>query len=276
MVRRRQWRRRREGGEELAVEEEEMVEARRKQIWLGEGFDGRQVRRGGRQRRRGGVLQALGFQRPQDHLCQHPLHLLQHSTSASSLISTATISDGHDGCGFTVAGDPGSYLARFRSVGSETLSDLIKKLDGQGPRVDGLVYDPFLPWALDVAREFGLVGAAFFTQSCAVSNVYYHVRKGILKLPFEEGKAILVPGLPPLERSETPSFVGDYGSFPAFCDMLVNQFSNIDKADWVLFNTFYDLEEEVRYSGRIRVSCARPGWLLHDARLHQGGPITSV
>lgn len=159
--------------------------------------------------------------------------------SASSLISTATISDGHDGCGFTVAGDPGSYLARFRSVGSETLSDLIKKLDG-------LVYDPFLPWALDVAREFGLVGAAFFTQSCAVSNVYYHVRKGILKLPFEEGKAILVPGLPPLERLETPSFVGDYGSYPAFCDMLVNQFSNIDKADWVLFNTFYDLEEEVR------------------------------
>lgn len=166
--------------------------------------------------------------------------------SASSLISTATISDGHDGCGFTVAGDPGSYLARFRSVGSDTLSDLIKKLDGQGMRVDGLVYDPFLPWALDVAREFGLVGAAFFTQSCAVSNVYYHVRKGILKLPFEEGKAILVPGLPPLERSETPSFVGDYGSYPAFCDMLVNQFSNIDKADWVLFNTFYDLEEEVR------------------------------
>ncbi|XP_058205765.1 UDP-glycosyltransferase 74G1-like [Rhododendron vialii] len=165
--------------------------------------------------------------------------------SASSLISTAIISDGYDECGFAGVGDTGSYLARFRSVGSETLSDLIKKLDGQDPRVDGLIYDPFLPWALDVAREFGLVGAAFCTQSCTVSNVYYHVRKGILKLPFEEGKAILVPGLPPLERSEAPSFVGDYGSYPALCDMLVNQFSNIDKADWVLFNTFYDLEEEV-------------------------------
>ncbi|KAE9465615.1 hypothetical protein C3L33_02481, partial [Rhododendron williamsianum] len=46
MVRRRRWRRRREGEEELAVEEEEMVEARRKQIWLGEGFDGRRGEEG--------------------------------------------------------------------------------------------------------------------------------------------------------------------------------------------------------------------------------------
>ncbi|KAG5567164.1 hypothetical protein RHGRI_002654 [Rhododendron griersonianum] len=173
--------------------------------------------------------------------------------SASSLISTATISDGHDGCGFTVAGDPGSYLARFRSVGSDTLSDLIKKLDEQGPRVDGLVYDPFLPWALDVAREFGLVGAAFFTQSCAVSNVYYHVRKGILKLPFEEGKAILVPGLPPLERSEKPSFV--------------EQFEEIA---WGLEETNYSFLWVVRDSERSKL----PEKLVDLARAEKGLLVT--
>ncbi|KAI8574171.1 hypothetical protein RHMOL_Rhmol01G0333800 [Rhododendron molle] len=159
---------------------------------------------------------------------------------------------------------------RFRSIGSETLSDLIKKLDRQGQRVDGLVYDPFLPWALDVAREFGLVGAAFFTQSCAVSNIYYHVRKGILKLPVEEGEAILVPGLPPLERSEMPSFVGDYGLYPVFCDMLVNQFSNIDKADWVLFNTFYDLEEGVALVGSGSAVPELVGYVLHDGLVAPG------
>ncbi|KAB1223560.1 UDP-glycosyltransferase 74E2 [Morella rubra] len=42
-----------------------------------------------------------------------------------------------------------------------------------------------------------------------------------------------------------PSFIYDWGSYPGGLDMLVNQFANIDKADWVLLNTFYELEQEV-------------------------------
>ncbi|TYH64012.1 hypothetical protein ES332_D07G236800v1 [Gossypium tomentosum] len=118
------------------------------------------------------------------------------------------------------------------------------KLGETGHPVDALVYDGFLPWALDVAKQFGIPSAVFFTQSCAVNSVYYHVSKGLLQLPLPVPHVSL-PGLPPLQVSELPSFVARYGSYPAWFDVVVNQFSNIDGADWVFFNIFYDLEKEV-------------------------------
>lgn len=102
-----------------------------------------------------------------------------------------------------------------------------------------------MPWCLDLAKKFGLVGAVFFTQSCAVGSIYYHVQRGLIKVPVTETE-ISVPGLPLLEHQDLPSFVSDFGSYPsALFHLLVDQFSNIDKADWVLCNTFYELEQEV-------------------------------
>ncbi|KAI7983647.1 UDP-glycosyltransferase 74G1 [Camellia lanceoleosa] len=164
---------------------------------------------------------------------------------SSSTIDIDTISDGYDEGGYNQAESPEAYLARLHDVGSRTLADLIKKLDCLGRPVDAIVYDGFLPWALDVAKEFGILGVVFFTQTCAVNSIYYHVHKGLLPLPLSPGSTVLLPGLLPLEPWETPSFVCIYGSFPAFYDLVVNQFSNIDQTDWVLFNTFYKLEEEV-------------------------------
>ncbi|KAL7264060.1 hypothetical protein ACSBR1_002085 [Camellia fascicularis] len=165
------------------------------------------------------------------------------TTTTTSPIDVYTISDGYDHGGLAKAESPAAYLKKFRVVGSQTLADLINKLAHIGHPVDALVYDAFLPWALDVAKQFGIVGAVFFTQSCAVNSIYYHVYEGILSLPLS-GETVLVPGLPQLQPCEMPSFVYSYGSYPAFYDMLINQFSNIQKADWVFFNTFYQLEEE--------------------------------
>ena len=131
-------------------------------------------------------------------------------------------------------------------VGLETLGNLIEKLKSSGCSVDCVVYDAFLPWALDVAKKLGLVGAVFFTQSCTVNNIYYHVHQGMLKLPLSELK-VAVPRLFPLQACDLPSFVYLYGSYPTFFDLVVNQFSNIEKVDWVFCNTFYKLEEKVRY-----------------------------
>ncbi|CBI23328.3 unnamed protein product, partial [Vitis vinifera] len=66
----------------------------------------------------------------------------------------------------------------------------------------------------------------------------------MLKLPLSEPE-VVVPGLFPLQACDLPSFVYLYGSYPAFFDMVVNQFSNIEKVDWVFCNTFYKLEEKV-------------------------------
>jgi pathogen-inducible salicylic acid glucosyltransferase len=164
---------------------------------------------------------------------------------ASSNIALETISDGYDEGGIAEAESAHGYLDRFRRVGSQTLTQLIEKLSSSGGPVDCVVYDPFLPWALDIAKKFGLVGAVLFTQSCAVDNIYYHVHKGVLKVPLSETE-ILLPGLPPLQPQDMPSFIYDFGSDPAYYDTLVGQFHNFDKADWVLVNTFYELEQEVK------------------------------
>ncbi|KAK3011199.1 hypothetical protein RJ639_011561 [Escallonia herrerae] len=42
-----------------------------------------------------------------------------------------------------------------------------------------------------------------------------------------------------------PSFIYVPGSYPAYFELVLNQFLNVDQADFVLVNTFYKLEDEV-------------------------------
>ncbi|KAK8480867.1 hypothetical protein V6N11_051357 [Hibiscus sabdariffa] len=175
------------------------------------------------------------------------LYLANSSFSDSSIsfsFDHHTISDGFDQGGFNQAANAETYLSTFCSVGSRSLAALIMKLGETGHPVDALVYDSLMPWALDVAKQFGVPSGAFFTQSCAVNSVYYHVWKGHLQLPLPRTRVHL-PALPPLQVSELPSFVALHGLYRAWLDVLVNQFSNIDEADWVFFNHFYELETEV-------------------------------
>jgi pathogen-inducible salicylic acid glucosyltransferase len=168
-----------------------------------------------------------------------------HKEAATFNIALETISDGYDEGGEAQAESFRAYFESLRRVGSQTLAELLEKLSTSGCPVDCVVYDAFLPWALDIAKKFGLVGAAFFTQSCAVGNIYYHVYKGVLKVPLSETE-ILLPRSPPLGALDMPSFIYQFGiSHPGAFEMLVGQFSNIDKVDWVLCNTFYELEQEV-------------------------------
>ncbi|CAL5391735.1 unnamed protein product [Camellia sinensis] len=103
----------------------------------------------------------------------------------SNYVQFDTISDGYDEGGFMQAGDVQAYLTRLEATGSKTLADLIKRHQNSDHPIDCIVYDAFLPWALEVAKEFGLAGAAFFTQPCAVNYIYYYAHKGLLKLPVE-------------------------------------------------------------------------------------------
>ncbi|CAL5353344.1 unnamed protein product [Camellia sinensis] len=166
------------------------------------------------------------------------------SEQAVPTIPVETISDGYDQGIIKVS--PEVYLERFREVGLHTLAELIEKLRGTEYPVDCIVYGSFLPWVLEVAKRFGVVGAVFFTQSCAVHNIYYHVYKGLLDLPLVAGsRRSCVAGLPPLETSDLPSFLSVPGSYLPVLELVVNQLSNMDRVDFVLCNTFYELEKEV-------------------------------
>lgn len=140
------------------------------------------------------------------------------------------------------------YLTNFKDIMSPKLSETIAKANSNCRYpVSCVVYDAHLPWFTDMAKELGLIGASFFTQSCAVGSIYCSVYEGKLATNFveEEGPCIDLPGLPKLSKSDLPSFVSDSQSYPDALGVLIGQFSNLDKADWIFFNTFNPLENEV-------------------------------
>ncbi|KAK4566209.1 hypothetical protein RGQ29_002440 [Quercus rubra] len=171
------------------------------------------------------------------------IHNTMQPPSSSSSLQFDTILDGYDEGGFAQAESIHAYLNRMETIGSKTLAELIIKNKNTANPIDCIIYDPFLPWALEVAKKFGIFGAAFFTQTCAVNFIYYHVHHGLLKLPITS-TPISIPGLPVLELEDMPSFISVPGSYPAYFEMVLNQFSSSDKADAVLVNTFYELEAE--------------------------------
>nr|AMQ26133.1 UDP-glycosyltransferase 3 [Pueraria montana var. lobata] len=159
-------------------------------------------------------------------------------------IEVESISDGYDDGGLAAAESLEAYIDTFWRVGSQTLAELVQKLAGSSHPPDCVIYDAFMPWPLDVAKKFGLLAATFFTQTCTTNHIYFHVYKKLLELPLTQTEYLL-PGLPKLEAGDLPSFLNKYGSYPGYFHVVVNQFSNIDKADWVLANTFYELEQGV-------------------------------
>ncbi|MED6136953.1 hypothetical protein PIB30_060477 [Stylosanthes scabra] len=149
--------------------------------------------------------------------------------------------------GFEEAGSYKAYLGLFWKVGPQTLCDLVEKLAKLGYPIDCIIYDSMLPWALDVAKKIGIVGVSYFTQHMAVNSIYYHVHLGKIKVPVIENEIISLPSMPELQLCDMPSFclTCDQYEDPVVLHMLVGQFSNIDKADWVLCNSFYELDKEI-------------------------------
>ncbi|KAF6162307.1 hypothetical protein GIB67_008436 [Kingdonia uniflora] len=163
-------------------------------------------------------------------------------------LGSLTFESFSDGCDQGGIYEPESfkiYLERFETIGSRSIAKLIEKLDKLGDSViKCLVYDSVIPWALDLAKGHDLKGASFFTQSCAVDVIYYNVHRGLLSAPVKES-TVSLPGLPLLELQDLPSYVCDWVSDPVSLDLVLSQFSNIENADWLLFNTFHKLESEV-------------------------------
>ncbi|XP_072957914.1 indole-3-acetate beta-glucosyltransferase-like [Typha angustifolia] len=180
-------------------------------------------------------------------------------------VRLAAISDGHDNGGFGSASSLEAYLDRFDQVGSRTLSELIEERRRSGCPFTCMVYDTFVPWAARVAMQHRLPVVAFSTQSCAVSSVYYYVNEGMLDVP-AAGDTAFIAGLPPMERSEFPSFTLKDGLYPTLAKFALSQF-NLEKVDWVLFNSFDELEGEV-------VTCLKSHW--HAKTVGPCVPLTSI
>ncbi|XP_078165930.1 UDP-glycosyltransferase 79-like [Carex rostrata] len=168
----------------------------------------------------------------------------------AGLVHIATISDGFDKS-VTEVSSVSDYVAQLKSLGSKTLEQLMKTESSAGRPVHVVIYDTFMPWGADVARQFGATTVAFFTQSCAVDTVYGQVWERKLDMPVRARPGQLT-GLPMLEVGDLPSFVLKPGVYPAYVELLTNIFSELDKADEVLINSFYELEtKEAEYMASV-------------------------
>ncbi|CAA0833335.1 UDP-glycosyltransferase 74F2 [Striga hermonthica] len=163
---------------------------------------------------------------------------------STHLVAIDTISDGFDQGGFGQSEGVEDYLTRLEIEGSRSLEHLVKSYQSSSRPIDWVVYDAFLPWALDVAKKHDIKSASFFTQACMVNYVYYYICEGVLKLPVTTPPAVELPGLPPLELADMPSFVCVPGSYPDYFKLVLGQFRDVEKADLVLVNTYHKLEVE--------------------------------
>ncbi|EEF32574.1 UDP-glucosyltransferase, putative [Ricinus communis] len=142
------------------------------------------------------------------------------------------------------ASNPSEFIKTYDRTVPKSLAELIEKHAGSPHPVKCVIYDSVTPWIFDVARSSGVYGASFFTQSCAATGLYYHKIQGALKVPLEE-PAVSLPAYPELEANDLPSFVNGPGSYQAVYDMAFSQLSNVDEVDWLLWNTFTELEDEI-------------------------------
>ncbi|KAL3568535.1 hypothetical protein D5086_031186 [Populus alba] len=131
------------------------------------------------------------------------------------------------------------FISKSRQLGSSIGSiqlDTISDGSDDGFNQAGS-REPYLSSLHDVA--------AFFTHACVVDYIFYNVYHEVLKMPVSS-TPVLIEGLPLLlELQDLPTFVVLPDSYPANVKMTMSQFSNLDKADWILINTFYKLECEV-------------------------------
>ncbi|XP_022722363.1 UDP-glycosyltransferase 74E1-like [Durio zibethinus] len=155
------------------------------------------------------------------------------------------------------------YLELYESLISKRLAKFIEKNQtcSQHP-VNVLLYDSCMPWALNVAKQFGLQAAPFFTQCWAVNVIFYHLNQGTFRVPLEQS-VVSLPSMPELGISDLPSFVSDNsGPYPGLCKLVKNQFSNFQEADWVFCNTCDKLEHEVSSIQTLIFSSPYPKSLL--------------
>ena len=100
-----------------------------------------------------------------------------------------------------------AYIERLKVMFSHSLEDLIERNKSIGYATKLVVYDSILPWALEVAKQHGVGGAPFITQSCTIAAIFYHLFQGRITLPLQVSEVSL-PSLP-LLRTMTchPSFL---------------------------------------------------------------------
>jgi gallate 1-beta-glucosyltransferase len=144
--------------------------------------------------------------------------------------------------------DLGELMMHLDTTGRLEFARLLRRQAEEGRPVTCAVVNPFMPWAVDVAAEEGIPSAVLWVQSCLVFSLYHHHVHGLVEFPGEDDldARLALPGLQqPLSVADVPSFLLPSNPFKPLADTIITQFRTIDRASWVLVNSFSELEPDV-------------------------------
>lgn len=177
---------------------------------------------------------------------------LQNKSDSSTTLQFVRIFDGFQG--EPNKEDVEAYINHLSASISRSLFELLDHYTQNNtnlhPTPKVVIYDAFMPWVLQVVKNFGLEGAPFFTQSCVVNSIYYHAYKGALVTPICGSDLVSLPSVRSLFRvDDLPTFVSTPSLYPsALVKLLLDQFLNLKKVDLIFVNTMDMLEIEVLFS----------------------------
>ncbi|KAG6493817.1 cyanidin 3-O-rutinoside 5-O-glucosyltransferase-like [Zingiber officinale] len=169
--------------------------------------------------------------------------------------------------------DRKDFFARTRSVGSDSLSAILRSLDSRGQPVTCVIYGILLSWVADVARNHGLPSVYNWIQSATVFALCYHYFHGYDRFVSSHDDPqvpVTFPGLLPLRIRDLPTFltITDMEHPMALIRKLFKEdFDVLDReasTARVLANTFEELEADaLAVRGR-------------DLKMMAIGPVMSV
>ena len=157
------------------------------------------------------------------------------------------------------------FMTQMKNFETQATHNLIR-IFSSSPTPSLLVYDANLPWALDIAKKYGIMAAAFFTQAGAYVASFYPMfleeykddvdhpvvaaanqnrldNLSVKMLTMEE----LIRGIPTVQVNVVPGCDTGKKLIPPIFQMLISHMKNTHLADWVLFNSFDQLEYEVSW-----------------------------
>ncbi|CAJ1942913.1 unnamed protein product [Sphenostylis stenocarpa] len=141
--------------------------------------------------------------------------------------------------------DTESMVNSIREKGPKNLSTLITNLT-KVHNYSCAIVNPFVPWAINVVVEHGIPCALLWIQACASYSIYYRYLKNIDPFPNLDDldEKVHLPGLPPFEVKDSPSFILPSTPYH-FRHVIRELFEAVDKVNWVLGTSCYEIEEEI-------------------------------
>ncbi|KAK6283111.1 PREDICTED: crocetin glucosyltransferase, chloroplastic [Theobroma cacao] len=163
-------------------------------------------------------------------------------------LAYAFFSDGFDD-GTSPSDKQEDIMSKLEHIGSQTLTNLLLSLSGEGHPVSFLIYSLLLSWVADVARDLSIPSALLCNHSGAAFAIYHHYLNS--QTGAYDSKINCPPsfinfeGLPPFKWKDLPSFLLPYSPHSFVTTNFQKHIRVLEKDPnpCVLINTFDELEE---------------------------------